>query len=128
LQSQHNIPDLSAETHFVIAAKGYYIPYAQSNGLQLPNNFALHPNYPNPFNAQTNIPFALPSTGEVNIAVFNVLGQTVKSLAFGSYSAGEHTVHWDGTNEQGNPVASGTYFIRMKAGDFEQQRKMTLLK
>lgn len=121
-------PDLRAETHFVVAAKGYYVPYAQSNGLQLPNNFALHPNYPNPFNAQTNISFALPFESEVEVVVYNVLGQTVKTLATGVLAAGEHTVNWDGTNAQGNPVASGTYFIRMKSGDFQQQRKMTLLK
>jgi len=121
-------PSLSTETHFVIAAKGYYTPYAQSNGIELPNSFALHPNYPNPFNAETRIDFAMSTQGTVDIVIFNVLGQTVKNLVHGSFPAGEQSVVWDGTNDQGVPVASGTYFVRMKTGDFEQQRKMTLLK
>lgn len=113
--------------YFVIAAKGYYTQKVASDGL-LPAAFALHPTYPNPFNAQSRIEFALPVESDVNIAIFNVLGQKVKTLTSGTLPAGEHSLSWDGTNDGGRAVASGAYFVTMKAGDFEQKRKMTLLK
>jgi hypothetical protein len=115
-------------TVFIIAAKGYYTPYARADAGTLPGAFALHPSYPNPFNAQTRIEFALPVESQVDITIYNVLGQKVKSLASGVLPAGERSLLWDGTNDAGTAVASGAYFVTMKAGDFEQKRKMTLLK
>jgi hypothetical protein len=113
---------------FVVAAKGYYIPAPAVSSVTLPTDFALHPSYPNPFNAQARIDFALPAESEVRIEIFNVLGQRVTVLTSGARDAGVHSIVWDGTNDAGTPVASGVYFVQMKAGEFEQRRKMTLLK
>lgn len=121
-------PNPNSKAYFVVAAKGYYTPYGSSQSTTLPTVFALHPNYPNPFNASTQVAFALPMDSRVDIGVFNVLGQKVRTLVSSEMPAGEHHVVWDGTNDQGTGVASGTYFVRMQAGNFLEKRKMTLLK
>lgn len=94
----------------------------------LPSEFSVEQNYPNPFNPSTNISYSLPVRSEVELTIFNIVGQKVATLQQGLQSAGEHTVVWDGSNESGNAVASGIYFYRIKAGDNVQSRKMLLLK
>ncbi len=95
---------------------------------QLPRDFQLSQNYPNPFNLVTRINYALPKNAEVEIEIFDILGRKVKSMDLGMQSAGYKTAAWDGKNDSGQEVASGIYFYRIKAGDFVQSRKMTLLK
>ncbi|MBD3332782.1 T9SS type A sorting domain-containing protein [candidate division GN15 bacterium] len=94
----------------------------------LPSDYGLGQNYPNPFNPATTIEFALPVPGEVQLEVFNVLGQTVSTLHRGRLEAGYHSIVWDGTNETGETVASGVYFYRLTADDYTKSRKMLLLK
>lgn len=97
-------------------------------GIALPVEYALEQNYPNPFNPSTNIAFALPKAGKVEVSVFNVLGQQVNTLLSEELPAGSHTIVWDGTNDRGASVASGIYFYRIVAGDFSQTKKMLMLK
>jgi len=94
----------------------------------LPIAYLLHQNYPNPFNPQTHIAFSLPEQSQVTITVVNILGQTVTTLVDAPLPAGEHSVMWNGLDENGRPVASGVYFYRMKAGTFVEAKKMVLLK
>jgi hypothetical protein len=94
----------------------------------LPKAYALSQNYPNPFNPSTVIDYALPTASQVELTVFNVLGQRVAVLINGPQSAGSHTAFWDGRNDAGTSVASGLYFYRLTAGTFIQTRKMLLLK
>ena len=89
----------------------------------LPTDFALHPAYPNPFNPSTTIAFALPSEQFVNITVHDIQGREVAQLVNGRLSAGEHVVEWNA-----NSFASGTYFATMRAGKWQAQTKLTLLK
>jgi len=89
----------------------------------LPVSAELYDNYPNPFNPSTTIDFWLPSDGHVRVDVLNVLGQTVDVLLDERYSAGSHTVDWNGSLR-----ASGIYFYRMHAGGSVEARKMVLLK
>ncbi len=95
---------------------------------ELPVEYSLEQNYPNPFNPQTWINFSLPVQGEVEIAVYNILGRRVRTLVQSHMPAGIHTVHWDGTSQDGTTVASGTYFYRIQAGGFTASRRMVLLK
>ncbi len=88
----------------------------------------LSQNYPNPFNPETTISFSLPSSGAANLAVYNLKGQKVKSLVSQILTAGDHSVVWDGRDEQGLPVASGIYFSRLCFSDQTQQKKMILAK
>jgi hypothetical protein len=89
----------------------------------LPVAYALRQNYPNPFNPTTTIEFELPSTSEVNLVVFDISGRVVAELAKGKLQAGYHKISFDGAN-----LASGVYFIRLKAGDFTSVNKAMLLK
>ena len=91
--------------------------------------FALYQNYPNPFNPSTTIAFALPLASQVEVAVYNTLGQKVRVLTRERYSAGVHRVVWDGKDEHGTALSSGIYFYRLQAGDqFRSMRKMLLVK
>jgi parallel beta-helix repeat protein len=95
----------------------------------VPDKFALLQNYPNPFNPETYISFALPVASQVELKVYNVAGQLVKSLVDGEeMSAGLHMVRWDGTNNNGEKVASGIYFYKINAGDFQATKKMVVTK
>lgn len=94
----------------------------------LPDDFSLEQNYPNPFNPSTSFDFALPKLSQVNIEIFNVLGQKIKTLADAEYPAGKYKVNWDGTDEEGSSVASGIYFYRMNAEGFQDTKKLMLLK
>jgi len=93
----------------------------------IPDAYYLAPNFPNPFNSSTAIRFGLPQRCRVLIEVYNVAGQRVCTLVDEEQSAGHHTVVWNGQEQQGPPLPSGIYFYRMRAGDFVQTRKMTLI-
>jgi hypothetical protein len=82
---------------------------------ELPAEFALGRNYPNPFNPTTTIPLALPVQSRVTIEVFNILGQRVRTLLNTDLPAGNHTVVWDGLGDGGTLLGSGVQFIRMRA-------------
>ncbi len=88
-----------------------------------PNQICLLPNYPNPFNAQTTIPFYLPQPGKVSVDLLNIQGQKIQKLFSGSLLAGQHSIHFDG-----GKLASGVYFIRLQSGKMQQIRKCILLK
>ncbi|MDE0019809.1 MAG: T9SS type A sorting domain-containing protein [Candidatus Poribacteria bacterium] len=94
---------------------------------------ALLPNYPNPFNPETWIPFDLAQESSVTIAIYNSAGRTVRrmemgELAAGSYRAKGKAAYWDGRNDLGAPAASGVYFARIEAGGYTETRRMVLLK
>jgi len=94
----------------------------------LPAQYSLAQNYPNPFNPTTKIDYAVPVPGRVELVVFNVLGQNVKSLVNTEQQAGRYTVTWDATDNAGNKVATGIYFYRLKTDGFTKTRKMALIK
>ncbi len=95
---------------------------------QLPREFRLQDNYPNPFNAGTTIRFALPREANVQLALYNTLGQKIKTLAAKNYPAGVHAVSWDGLNNSGQPAPSGLYFYKMTAENFAAVKKLTMIK
>ena len=90
-----------------------------------PSTFVLGANYPNPFNPATTIPLALPAgADEVDLTIYNVLGQPVYHVWNGSLAAGDHRLTWDGQDAQGQPVAAGVYLYRLQMGDQTRIRKM----
>jgi hypothetical protein len=97
-------------------------------GESKPAHFNLDQNYPNPFNPETVIKFSLPQESRVTLRVYNILGQVVNTLVDGMLPAGNHAVSWNGKSEQGTDVASGVYFYRIKADNYESIMKMTLLR
>jgi hypothetical protein len=97
---------------------------------QAPDQLVLGPNYPNPFNPVTRIQVGIPAgyNGPVELRVYNVQGQLVKTVFEGTKPAGFHTFEWDATSNYGTPVSSGIYFARFQAGQTVLTRKMVLLK
>ena len=95
---------------------------------ELPSEYTLGQNYPNPFNPSTVIGYDLPSRSDVRIDIYNVLGQSVRTLVSEAQSAGKHTAEWDGRDANGHSVASGVYLYRLQAGGFVQTKKMVLAK
>jgi hypothetical protein len=94
----------------------------------VPAAFALLQNYPNPFNPVTTIKFDLPSGSKVYLAVYDVNGKRVSLLLDKEMTAGQKSVDWNGRSDKGTAVASGVYFYSLKAGEFEETRKMILMR
>ena len=94
----------------------------------LPEDFALIGAYPNPFNPQTHISYHIPVATQVEIKVFNTLGQEVVTLVDESQMPGFYTVTWDGKDVFGNEVSSGVYIYQIRTRDFVQVKKMILLR
>jgi hypothetical protein len=102
------------------------ISISGASAVDLPAEFALGTGRPNPSGGTVEIEFLVPagSTSHVDIAIYNVQGQLVRSLVDGPQVPGRHTVSWDGKDRSGRSVAAGTYFSRMNAGSFQQTRKI----
>jgi hypothetical protein len=114
--------------------KGFKIVYGSTDaGVDEPttgiaNAYSLAPNVPNPFANSTEISFYAPRTGDVKIDLFDIHGSLVKTLTNGTVASGNHTIVWDGTDEKGKAVASGTYTYRLSAGSTVLTRTMILMK
>ena len=98
-----------------------------------PTETVLLPNYPNPFNPETWIPYHLVAPADVKVSIYSTSGELVRTLALGQLHAGVYeskssAVYWDGKNALGEPVASGVYFYTLTAGDFTATRKMLIRK
>ncbi len=94
----------------------------------LPREIALGQNYPNPFNPTTRIDFALPNAGNVNLEIYNNLGQKIRSLVDSYLEPGYHSAVWDGKTDSGLGASSGMYYYRLTCGDYRISKKMTMLK
>jgi len=88
----------------------------------------LYQNYPNPFNPQTQIAFDLPSAGRAEIRIYDVLGRRIRTLVDGNRPAGRQILGWDGRDDSGKEVASGTYFYRLVAPGVDESRKMVIVR
>ncbi len=133
---------LIATSHSFPTNVGKYYIIAQPivNGVKLeqggfPQKFALEQNYPNPFNPSTTITFAIQKAAIADVAIYDVLGRKVKTLASERLSPGTYSTEWNGVNDHGNAVSSGVYYARMSASDastgqvvFSAVRKLLLTK
>lgn len=90
--------------------------------------FALHQNYPNPFNPETKISFSIPKDSKVELSIYNIKGQKVKTLAESDFEKGIHQVIWDGKDNAGKSVSTGIYFYKMETDSFSAVKKAILLK
>ena len=109
----------------VLYVNRYYLS-TQVEGV--PVKFALHENYPNPFNPTTTLRFDLPEVSNLTLTIYNMLGQKVRTFNYQNTSAGYHSVKWNATNDYGNPVGAGVYLYQLQTKDFVKTRKMVLLK
>ncbi|MBN2009819.1 VCBS repeat-containing protein [candidate division KSB1 bacterium] len=93
-----------------------------------PFTFQLDQNYPNPFNPGTAISYQLPMNSNVNLSVYNVNGQLVKTLVQTTQAAGRYRINWDGRDQVGRIVSAGLYMCRLQASDNVSVRRMVLMK
>jgi hypothetical protein len=84
--------------------------------------------YPNPFNPEISINFALGTSMDVSIELFNIRGQRVRNLLNENLGRGEHRIIWNGTDDSGRSMSSGMYFYRITAGEFQETRRILLMK
>ena len=98
------------------------------DGNQLPDVYALHYNYPNPFNPVTNLSYDHPEDAMVNIIIYDMMGRIVNNLVNENQSAGYKTLQWNATNNVGHPVSAGVYIYTIKTDKFTSTKKMILLK
>ncbi len=105
----------------------YYVTYddvsKQGAGNNIPNEFKLEQNFPNPFNPTTEIKYQLPEAQYVKLVIYNILGQEVAQLVDKQQAVGFYSVKWDAAK-----FASGTYIFRLEAGDFVETKRMVLIK
>ncbi|MEN8191344.1 MAG: T9SS type A sorting domain-containing protein [Bacteroidota bacterium] len=94
----------------------------------LPNTYKLGNAYPNPFNPTTNIKFAIPVSNNVQIDVYNIMGQKVRTLVNTEMNAGSYEVTWDAKNDNGEQVSTGIYFFHMKSSHYQATQKAILMK
>ena len=107
-----------------------YTPSSHVNEMKpvIPTNITLYQNYPNPFNPTTNIQYDLPNTSQVDLKIYNSIGQEVKTLVNQTQAPGHKSIVWDGKDNFGRTVGSGLYFYSLKIGDKILNRKMAMVK
>ena len=101
--------------------------------LLVPDKTILFSNYPNPFNPDTWIPYHLGGDADVTVTIYNLRGELVRQLDLGLQMAGYYVeksraAYWDGTNEEGESVASGVYFYKLDADEFAASKRMVVVK
>ena len=94
----------------------------------LPRRFALYDNFPNPFNPETRIRFEIANQENVQLIIYDMLGRKVRTLVNDNYNPGMYVINWDGMNDNRQPVSSGPYLYRIKAGEFIDHKKMILVR
>lgn len=114
---------------YIIFAHGEGVPSNISNNQHnIVENFILEQNFPNPFNPLTTIRFKIPTVSSVQFSIFDLRGKFIRIVTEKMYSAGAHSVVWDGRNQNGQKVATGLYFYKMTAGETIISRKLSLLR
>ena len=105
----------------------------QLTAQEIPSQTRLLANYPNPFNPETWIPYQLAQAGEVRIVIYDLKGEQIRALELGFkaaayYTAPSQAAYWDGRNRWGEWVSSGIYFYQLQTGDYQQTRRLIILK
>ena len=116
-----NSPDMGA-------FESSYIGFLGLNNPGLPDEFALHANYPNPFNPITALKYDLLEDRMIKITIYDMMGRLVNNLVSARQNAGYKSIQWNATNNQGQPVSAGVYIYSIEAGEFRATRKMIFLK
>lgn len=115
-------------TPLVFTATAFVPTAVEEKVAAAPKQFALHQNFPNPFNPATMLRFDLPQTSSVTLAIYDLNGNLVQILADGPRHAGHHQIAWNGRNGEDQPLGSGIYFAVLRAGHFVLKQKMILAK
>ena len=117
-----DLPPIEEETVEVVETA------VETSEASTPHAFSLAQNAPNPFNSNTMIRFALPQPSQVELTIYNLLGQPVAVLVQGPSAAGTFSVRWDGRDQAGRAVTSGVYLYQLRADQYTEVRKLLLLR
>ncbi len=117
----------STQGKIYIYAGNNNITSVEDDPLGLITDYHLEQNYPNPFNPETEIAFSIPVSGKVVLEIYNLMGQKVRTLISQRLNSGSHVVTWNGRDDQGRLLGSGTYIYRLKAGAYTATKKMVFL-
>ena len=120
------LPNVNLRARAVVTSIS--VPVSVAGREPVPYSFTLDQNFPNPFNPSTTIRYAIPTTSTVTLRIFDLLGRQVRSLVNESQAPGRYEVVWNGKDDLGQQVTSGTYFCRLESGDLTMTQKMLLLK
>ena len=135
LQTQFELTEFAEFGQTYVAITAYDASYNESGysaelileNAQARMQFALDAGYPNPSNPAAKFPYHLTTRLEVHLAIYDLLGRLVAVLEEGPVDPGRHVAEWDGTDRYGQPVASGTYFCRLRVGSFCLTRKFVVI-
>lgn len=105
-----------------------FSPHKITTEPALPEQYALEQNYPNPFNPETRISYSLTLDTKVELVIYNVLGQRIRTLVEEVQTSGYKSIVWNGKDDNGEKVSSGIYFYKLKTEDFSESKKMVLLR
>ncbi len=124
--------DIWGDTYVTLEILGLSLldlsPVEPRNSFEIPEKTHLFQNYPNPFNPETTLLFSIAAQGFVTVSIYNVNGESIKTLTARRYSAGTHELRWDGTGFQGGPVSGGLYFAQLESVEASDVIKLILLK
>ena len=130
--SKFDVSGISAENVNLVSSNGSFVDHVvRVNSIDIgltPDDYSLLQNFPNPFNPTTEIVFSLPTDSFVELSVFNMAGQKVRSLSSNNFKAGYHSIVWNGMDDSGLSVASGMYFYTIHVGSYKNTKKMLFLK
>ncbi|MBM4169648.1 MAG: T9SS type A sorting domain-containing protein [Ignavibacteria bacterium] len=118
----------SAGSYSILASRSSVVSVETQDVPSIPLVFAVHQNYPNPFNPSTTIQFDLPGVSDVQLKIFNLMGQEIRGYDYGSLGAGFHRIVWDGRDRQGGIVPSGVYIYRLESAFGVMNRRMILVR
>ena len=119
---------IAAQIEGAVAWVPFRTEEGASKAVALPTDFALHPAYPNPFNAEVALSFDLPQAAAVALVLYDALGRPVRHLVDGPLAAGRYRFVWDGRDRDGRVVASGIYFYRLVADSFVGVGRLALVR
>ncbi len=117
-----------AEESILVFSTNISITKIPNSSMILPRKYQINQNYPNPFNPYTKIEYEIPQYGIVKINIYDISGKLIRKLINEQKNTGKYLVTWDGRNDSGKTVSSGTYFYQIISGNFVQAKKMILLK
>lgn len=126
-ESQEDVADPNFQVAGGFAMLASVVSSVEQTPSEVPADFALEQNYPNPFNPETSISFRIAEAGQAQLSIFNVRGQKVRTLADGYFTAGMHTLRWDGRDDLGRSVASGVFLYQLQVGAELTSKKMLML-
>jgi hypothetical protein len=123
-----NVKECSGDQMLEFSDETEHVILRKTTSSEIPSEFSLYPAFPNPFNPVTTITYNLNKQGYIELSIYNMAGQLVKTLHKGHAIPGLNQIQWNGTDVNGEPVSSGIYLCKMNSSDKTDFIKLVLMK